>query len=1374
MDSANNKHHCLRDLAFFPGGVRQVVLSITGAHGKQDVKVGIGTAQFLTECSDGSIAEWSFPNTIHNPSSPVDLLCMDLFHFHNGCPAKPTGHTVEFRDNELTLKSGRKCRMPRNESSRLYELEILPRALHDPRCTMLFKNTQLRRLSTRSALQRLGYPLEEHFNLTLKHGMLKGIEQLAPASTGVSKQRDDAFYHGKHTQRQIPHFSNSGHYPTCPGSDIYSDIAGPFPVPTREGHKYFVLYKCGRTQHQCAYLTKTKDQLLDTWKQYIADMRRFNKDLPVDKNASLPPGVLRFRGDPQYCIHDDEQVYVAGEFAKFNRDHLVGQWTICPYTHSANPAEPAIRRVVESALACLHRSGLPPSFLLYAVLHAVEAANRCYTSVHYCSDDEFKTPHERRFNFKPHIDDCPPFGCKSIVDIATGNRPKGAYHAWVGFYAGPTHNMNGFRIFRPLNNACYDRYHVTFDSTVMYGDFMGQAFKERARADKLQREYYNSEVDVMLGITPSSNPLLDLLTQPSHVWERVPAPAPAPQAQAQAQPPAQAQVQAQAQAQQAQAQAQPQPQPPPPPPQVPLAPAVPDLPILDPLVDQFGVTAPIQAIARLREQMNPTPFTPPPRVLRSQVRAAKAAVAADLLRGVPRYEEPPQASPAVAPHSPALTAPRRVLQGDAHAPVHHNVRTALYAAAQCTSDLCDEIFGDNDTSTPPCMLFSDPDFISDLAHCDFDSDEVLMLQLCADASQSQAVSYLAAQVTTADPTAAPLHDQTRFVMDAATSKKIADTPPPTTPSQLAALKGTTEGNLILEAQVDEVLSMIREGRVLPVDKRNLAGRVHEMDGKWVVKYKKKLNGLLERVRARWTLRGDRQIPGRDYDPDNIYSPVATKTTHFAIFVLAVQYSLMLFCLDVSKAFMMGPIDKPGIYMRPPFGFAEQVHPDFCPFGDFTTYELLCSLYGLKQAAAVYYATVKALVLAYRFPDGSSFILSKADPCAFMHGSLAPESNHYIAFSTHIDDKFIACKTVADRDVVKSIFDSAGWKYTLQAMDQVLGVTIDYVIYNPNTKQGGKLQLGHTTTITDAYNKYSAKAPKDKQGPKTLPVTSQVVAQIVAKGPTPPADYDKDRHTLFRSILGTISHIANFTHPEIAFAVSFASQFMANPSADHLQLVFDILFYLYGAKDKKITFKRQNAACVGSPISVLCDADLGNSHWANRSRTGIVAYLFGNLVYWQSRLQPSVSLSTSEAEYMALAAAGRFAVWFKMLMGDLGVVEAYHLPAKVYSDNLAAAAIAKTPITHKHSRHIDRRLHWLREVVTATGPVAPQLDVAFVASPENCSDIMTKALPVKPMRKHRDSLFDGYTFRPNASIPDHSAFLMMLEEDISTLLMMMAM
>ncbi|HIB77909.1 MAG TPA: hypothetical protein EYO58_09925 [Flavobacteriales bacterium] len=86
--------------------------------------------------------------------------------------------------------------------------------------------------------------------------------------------------------------------------------------------------------------------------------------------------------------------------------------------------------------------------------------------------------------------------------------------------------------------------------------------------------------------------------------------------------------------------------------------------------------------------------------------------------------------------------------------------------------------------------------------------------------------------------------------------------------------------------------------------------------KWVIKYKKRLDGLLDRIRGRWTLRGDRQVAGRDYDPTTINSPVAHKTTHFTLFTLAVQFSLYLFCLDVSKAFMLGPNDTPGLCMKP--------------------------------------------------------------------------------------------------------------------------------------------------------------------------------------------------------------------------------------------------------------------------------------------------------------------------------------------------------------------------------------------------------------------------------------------------------------------------
>ena len=209
---------------------------------------------------------------------------------------------------------------------------------------------------------------------------------------------------------------------------------------------------------------------------------------------------------------------------------------------------------------------------------------------------------------------------------------------------------------------------------------------------------------------------------------------------------------------------------------------------------------------------------------------------------------------------------------------------------------------------------------------------------------------------------------------------------------------------------------------MPVDGRTVSN-LHELDGKWVVKYKKKLDGLLERVRVRWVLRGDRQIPWRDYDPKRIYSPVATKTTTFCLFVVALHWKLFLYVLDVSKAFTMGPLDIPNFHIKVPPGF-RSYHPDWCPYGEHTTYLLLCSLYGLRQAAAIYYETMKALIIGAEFPDGKSFACSQSDPCLFVRAQLGDES--YTAFSLHIDDKFIACGSLRARDELASVFDKAGW------------------------------------------------------------------------------------------------------------------------------------------------------------------------------------------------------------------------------------------------------------------------------------------------------------------------------------------------------------
>ena len=273
IDSGNNKHHCFTDAVFFPTGFKWTKLRITGAHGAQLVRVGRGTAQFLTRCTDGTYKQWSCPDSLFNPHSPVNLLCMDLFH-HSYPDYAPTGHNVNFVTCSISLRNGKSCSFHQNPHSRLFLMELFPRVTHshtsDP-VVALFKRTQLRTLSTSSAIRRLAYPNEKYFNLTKLHGMLGGIEKLPNAPAGPASQRDDAWYAGKLTQRTIQ--QHHARRPACPGSDIYSDIVGPFPVPTREGHYYCSVFKDAFNQTVDCYLMVTKDQLLDTWKQYIADTR---------------------------------------------------------------------------------------------------------------------------------------------------------------------------------------------------------------------------------------------------------------------------------------------------------------------------------------------------------------------------------------------------------------------------------------------------------------------------------------------------------------------------------------------------------------------------------------------------------------------------------------------------------------------------------------------------------------------------------------------------------------------------------------------------------------------------------------------------------------------------------------------------------------------------------------------------------------------------------------------------------------------------------------------------------------------------------------------------------------------------------------------
>jgi hypothetical protein len=160
--------------------------------------------------------------------------------------------------------------------------------------------------------------------------------------------------------------------------------------------------------------------------------------------------------------------------------------------------------------------------------------------------------------------------------------------------------------------------------------------------------------------------------------------------------------------------------------------------------------------------------------------------------------------------------------------------------------------------------------------------------------------------------------------------------------------------------------------------------------------------------------------------------------------------------------------------------------------------------------------------------------------------------------------------------------------------------------------------------------------------------------------------------------------------DIAQSVGALSRFMSKPTTVHWQAAKGILRYLAGTISYGITFR-------GSSTSILgyTDADYAGDLDTRRSTTGYVFIMNNGVVSWQSKRQPTVAASTTEAEYMAAAFTVKEAIWLRLLLADLHL-QSGTVPIK--ADNQSAIKILKNPVTSARSKHIDVAYHFARERV----------------------------------------------------------------------------
>lgn len=393
-------------------------------------------------------------------------------------------------------------------------------------------------------------------------------------------------------------------------------------------------------------------------------------------------------------------------------------------------------------------------------------------------------------------------------------------------------------------------------------------------------------------------------------------------------------------------------------------------------------------------------------------------------------------------------------------------------------------------------------------------------------------------------------------------------------------------------------------------------------------------------------------------------------------------------MDVKSAFLNGYLDEE-VYVEQPMGYVNKNHGE-------KVLKLKKALYGLKQAPRAWNSRIDV------FFRENGYVQCPHEHSLYMKVN---SNGDVLLICLYVDDLIF---TGNNSHMIKEFKKAMTQEFEMTdigLMSFFLGIEV-----KQNNEGIFISQEAYAKEILKRFNMNNCK-------PVSTPIECGVKLSKIGEGQVIDA-------TLFKSMVGSLRYLT-CTRPDILYSVGLVSRYMEEPKISHLQAAKRIFRYIQGTISHGLFYSSsQNSHLVG-----YSDSDWGGDLDDRKSTTGFVFFMGNTAFTWFSKKQPIVTLSTCEAEYVAASSCVCHAIWLKELLKEIHL---HHDEViKICVDNKSAIALAKNPVHHERSKHIDTRFHFIRDHVKKK-----EIELTYVKSSDQVADIFTKPLKVDLFNKFK--------------------------------------